>query len=49
MAPELLLSLSRISISLAAQSMGIMGALITAITNPCNHAASRPKGIRDLG
>jgi len=46
-APGLLLS--RISISLAPQSMGSMGALITAITNPCNHAASRPKGREPSG
>ena len=43
------LLLSRISISLAAQSMGSMGALITASTNPSNHAAPRPKGARALG
>lgn len=46
-APELLLS--RISISLAAQSMGSVGALITASTNPCSHAASHPKGREPSG
>jgi len=46
-APELLLS--RVSNSLAAQSTGSMGALMTAITNPRNHAPSRPKGARALG
>lgn len=43
------LLLSRISISPAAQSMGSMGSLITAVTNPCNHAASRPKWAQALG
>lgn len=43
------LLLSRISNSLATQSMGYMGALITAITNPRNHAPYRPKGARALG
>ncbi|HOU61691.1 MAG TPA: hypothetical protein PK105_07975 [Rectinema sp.] len=45
--PELLLS--RISINLAAQSIGSMGALITSIMNPGNHAASCPIGSEPLG